>query len=182
MLYLFLAQGFEELEAVAPLDLLRRAELDVLTVGVGGDAVTGVHGITVKTDLADGSPDLDGPFDGIILPGGMPGTLNLEKSAAVQSMLGRAHKEKKLIAAICAAPLIPGRRGYLRDVRACCFPGFEDRLEGAVLSSDPVCADGNVITAKGAGAAVEFGLGIVRYFCGQERARLLASSVQMADR
>jgi len=181
MLYLFLAHGFEETEAIAPLDLIRRAEMEIRTVGVGGILVTGAHGITVKADLAEEELPLqpeDG-FQGIILPGGMPGTLNLEKSPVVQRYMDFAHRENKLIAAICAAPTIPGHKGYLNGVRACCFPGFEEQLSGAILTDGPICRDGNFITAPGAGAALDFGLAIVSYFHGEDRAKLLAAAIQM---
>ena len=178
MLLLFLANGFEEIEAVATLDVLRRAELDVKTVGIGGRAVTGAHGVTVMADYAQGDcPDF-GALQGVVLPGGMPGTLNLEASPLVQSAVDEAAGRGLLVAAICAAPSILGKKGLLRGRRAVCFDGFEGFLEGALPGDAPVCSDENFITARGAGVAVDFGLEIVRYFLGGERAALLRASMK----
>ncbi len=169
MLYLLLAEGFEEIEAVAPLDILRRAEIPVKTVGVTGDVVTGAHGIAIKADVSLNDMEI-ASADGVILPGGMPGTLNLQKASQVIDALNHCAKKKKLIASICAAPMVPGAMGLLEGRRAVCFPGFEDQLEGAVLQEDSVVQDENYITAKGAGVAIQFGAAIVDYCCGvQER-------------
>ncbi len=163
MLYILLADGFEEVEAVAPLDVLRRAEIEVKTIGVTGSTVTGAHGIEITADLQ--ITELDGAIpDGIILPGGMPGTLNLQKSTEVQALLQKCYSSQKLIAAICAAPMIIGELGMLNGRRATCFPGFEDSLTGANLLDDGIVCDGNFITAKGAGVALKFGAAIVDYF------------------
>ena len=167
MLYLFLAEGFEETEAIAPLDILRRAELPVKTVGVTGDVVTGAHGIAVKADIAIDDVEIESA-EGIILPGGMPGTLNLQKNPKVVSCLTHCAEKQKLIASICAAPMIPGAMGLLKGKEAVCFPGFEDQLEDAILKDEPVVCDGNYITAKGAGVALEFGAAIVDYCCGKQ--------------
>lgn len=177
MIYLFLAPGFEEIEALAPLDILRRAQLETATVGVSGRLVTGAHHIGVEADLAPMEVDLSA-MEGIILPGGMPGTLNLEKSPAVQAALEAAAAGKKLIAAICAAPSILGHKGLLQGRRATCFPGFEEQLTGARLESGPVCRDGHIITAKGAGAAIEFGLAIAAYYKGEGAASSLGAAMQ----
>ena len=163
MLYLLLADGFEETEAVAPLDIIRRAEIPIQTVGVGGSEITGAHGIRIAADLTiDEVKESD--IDGVILPGGMPGTLNLQKNPQVIGLLEACEKKHKLIAAICAAPMIPGELDMLKGRMAVCFPGFEDHLEGAVLSEAAVVRDGNFITAKGAGVALKFGAEIVDYF------------------
>lgn len=163
MLYLLLAEGFEETEAVAPLDVIRRAGLSIQSVGVTGAAVTGAHGITIQTDVQI-DDIFGGDMDGVILPGGMPGTLNLQKSLKVTAILNHCLQKEKLIAAICAAPMVLGGLGMLTGRQATCFPGFEDQLDGAVLSDDSVVRDGNFITAKGAGAALEFGAAIVDFF------------------
>ena len=167
MLYLFLAEGFEETEAIAPLDIIRRAELPVKMVGVTGEVVTGAHGIAVKADILIDQVKME-ECSGMILPGGMPGTLNLQKNETVIASLRHCAETKKLIAAICAAPMVPGAMGLLEGKHATCFPGFEDQLEGAILTEKSVVCDGNYITAKGAGVALEFGAAIVDYFCSEE--------------
>lgn len=170
MLYLLLADGFEEAEAICPLDVLRRAEIEVKTVGITGKTVTGAHGIEIKADL--GADDIGSTVpDGIILPGGMPGTLNLQKSPTAKRLLSECFAAGKLIAAICAAPMIPGELGMLHGVRSTCFPGFEENLIGAVLTDDSVVCDKNFITAKGAGVALEFGAAIVDRFVKPDPAR-----------
>lgn len=178
MIYLFLAEGFEETEALATLDVLRRAELEVYTVGVGAKVVTGSHGIPVTADVMDCEVIPDENCDGVILPGGMPGTLNLEKAATVQAFVDYAAEHNKLLCAICAAPSILGHKGLLNGKRAVCFPGYEEQLEGATVPDLPVCVDGNIITAKGAGVSLQFGFEIVRYFKGTDLARHIEAAMQ----
>jgi 4-methyl-5(b-hydroxyethyl)-thiazole monophosphate biosynthesis len=160
MIYLFLANGFEEVEALCPLDLLRRAGLKVTTVGVGGDVIVGAHGIAVQADMPD-TMYRDSKPEMIILPGGMPGASNLDASKTVESALRAAVNSNAYLAAICAAPMILGKRGYLQGKRAICFPGFEEYLDGATLADTRVVTDGKVITAAGMGVALEFGLALV---------------------
>jgi len=160
MIYLFLANGFEEIEALAPLDLLRRAGFKVTTVGIGGDMIVGAHGIAVQADMPeamyrDAKPEM------LILPGGMPGSKNLDESRTVDTALRAASANGAYLAAICAAPMVLGKRGYLEGKKATCFPGFEETLYGAEVVSDKAVIDGKIITAKGAGAASEFGFAIV---------------------
>ncbi len=176
MIYMFLAEGFEEIEALCPLDLMRRAGLDIKTVGVGGELVTGSHGIAVKADMTDADYSDNAP-DMVILPGGMPGTLKLEASGVVQSAVDSAVKNDAYVCAICAAPSILGKKGLLRGKEAVCYPGFEEYLDGAVISDKKVVRDGKIITAKGMGAALDFGLGIVEVFCGKEKAEELRHAV-----
>ena len=177
MVYLFLANGFEEVEALLPLDLLRRAGVEVTTVGVGGDSVVGSHGIEVRADLPetmyrDASPEM------VILPGGMPGALNLDASKTVDTALRAAASHGGYLAAICAAPLVLGKRGYLSGKQAICFPGFEDQLAGAAIPENArVVRDGRVITAIGMGAAMEFGLELVAVLKGEETANALKKAV-----
>lgn len=178
MIYMFLADGFEEVEALCPLDILRRAGLEVTTVGVGGkDTIAGSHGIIVQADI----PDVmyrDSAPDMIILPGGMPGSTNLDESKTVDAALRVAAKKGAFLCAICAAPLVLGKRGYLEGKKAVCYPGFEKYLSGATVSSDEtVVRDGNVITAKGMGAAFEFGLELVRALKDNETAETIKASV-----
>ena len=161
MIYVFLADGFEETEAIAPIDLLRRSGCKVVTVGVGDSVVTGSHGITFMTDTIAQEAPLNDELEMIVLPGGMPGTLNLEKSQYVQAAIDFCVKNNKYIGAICAAPSILGHKGLLNGRKAVCYEGFETQLEGALTGTEPVAADGCFITSRGAGTAVEFGLKLV---------------------
>lgn len=179
MIYLFLAPGFEEIEALCPLDLMRRAGLKVTTVGVGGCDVTGAHGISVRADIADRDFSDDTP-EMVFLPGGMPGTLNLAASDAVKSAIRSVVACDGYLAAICAAPSILGDMGLLAGKEAICFPGFEDRLTGAHISRRRVVLDGKVLTAAGMGVALEMGLKIVEIFCGAEAADKLKHGI-LAD-
>ena len=179
MIYLFLANGFEEVEALCPLDLLRRAGLAVTTVGVGGDVIVGAHGIAVQADIPD-TLFRDSKPDMIILPGGMPGTKNLDESRTVDAALRAANATGACLAAICAAPMVLGKRGYLKGKEATCFPGFEEYLEGATLSKARVVTDGRTVTAAGMGVAMEFGLALVALLQGKEAAERLRSAV-LAD-
>ena len=178
MIYMFLANGFEEVEALAPLDLLRRAGCDVTTVGIGGDTVLGAHGIAVHADLPD-TMYRDSHPEMIILPGGMPGTRHLDESRTVDAALRAAASSGAYLAAICAAPMVLGKRGYLNGKNAVCFPGFEEHLAGATLPDDGarVVCDGKVITAKGMGVALEFGLALVRALKGDAVAEQIRTSV-----
>lgn len=179
MIQVFLAPGFEEIEALTTVDILRRAGLETVTVAIGtpGRAVEGAHGITVTADIKE--DDAEGlSAQALVLPGGMPGTRNLEKSAVVGRCIEQAAKTGAYLCAICAAPSILGHKGLLNGRQAVCFPGFEQELEGAVLRRDPVVADGGIITAKGAGVAVEFALAIVAELASPEEARSLKESLQ----
>ena len=178
MLYMFLADGFEEVEALCPLDLLRRAGLDTKTVGVGGKSITGAHGITVVADMTENELDDTAPT-AVILPGGMPGTTNLDASPVVHRALDDAKKSNALISAICAAPMILGKRGDLRGKKAVCYPGFEKYLDGAEVPGMDVTVvtDGKLITARGMGVAPEFGLALVAALCSPEKADELRRAV-----
>ena len=149
MVYVFLADGFEDIEALAPIDILRRANVDVKTVGVTGKEVTSSHGVTVKADISVSDIKLDSDLELIVLPGGMPGTLNLEASVGVQKAIDFCAANDKYIAAICAAPSILGHKGLLKGKKATCFPGFEKDLVGADACSDLVVIDGKFITGNG---------------------------------
>lgn len=176
MVYLFLANGFEEIEALTPLDVLRRAGVLVTTVGVGGDSVLGAHGIRVQADIPD-TMYRDAAPDMIILPGGMPGSEHLDNSRTVDAALRAAAAKDSYLCAICAAPMVLGKRGYLQGKRAVCYPGFEQHLQGAEVTDGRVEIDGHVITAKGMGAALEFGLALVEVLCGKQKAEQIAASV-----
>lgn len=176
MIYFFLAEGFEEIEALCPVDLCRRVGIDAMTVSITDSReVTGSHGITVKADLT--AADALGDFDMIALPGGLPGTTNLEASPLVQGAIDRALAENKYIAAICAAPMVLGKRGILQGKEAICFPGFEQHLAGAAISAKKVVLDGKILTAAGMGVSHDFGLAIVEIFKGKETADKLGSTV-----
>ncbi len=161
MVYVFLADGFEEIEALSVVDILRRAEIATKTVGVSGEYVTGAHDIVVKADITDKEIKKD-DITAVVLPGGMPGAVNLKNSAVVEDILLYLAANDKIIAAICAAPLVLGNLGLLKNKTATCYPGFENELIGAEYKEVPVCTDGNIITAFGPGAAVDFGLELVR--------------------
>lgn len=178
MVYCFLAEGFEELEAIAPIDMLRRADVEVITVGVTGKNVTGSHGITFVSDITADEVVLSDKLEAVILPGGMPGTLNLEKSNKVQKAIDFAVEEGKYVCAICAAPSILGHKGLLIGKEATAFPGFEKDLEGAEISNAYVCSDGKFITARGAGVAVDFGLEIVAKLVSKEKSIELKRTIQ----
>ncbi len=180
MIYVFLADGFEEVEALAPVDILRRAELEVKTVGVGGKNITGSHGITVVADIEEKDITTD-DMDMMILPGGMPGTLNLERSPIVTACAEYCARNNIYLAAICAAPSILGHMGLLKGKEAICFPGFEGQLTGAVISDKFVCVDGNIITAKGMGVAVQFGLTLAGLMAGQHEADHIHASIQCEE-
>ncbi len=178
MVYVFLAQGFEEMEAVAPIDLLRRAGCDVQTVAVGSSrTVVGSHGIPMTADITTAEVKTDS-LEAVILPGGMPGTLHLEADATVQAMIDTAVSRQLVIGAICAAPSILGHKGLLDGKKAVCFPGFEHALRGAQVVSSTVVTDGRFVTAKGAGAATEFGLALVNLLVSPEKARELREGIQ----
>lgn len=178
MVYVFLADGFEEVEALTPVDLMRRAGVEVKTVGVTGEIVTGSHKIPVKTDITVDEVELDDNIEMIVLPGGMPGTINLQNDVYVDQTIDFCVNNDKYLAAICAAPKILGGKGLLDGKEAICFPGFEDELLGAKLSEDIVAVDGKIITAKGAGAALKFGLKIVEILVSKEQADKLEESLQ----
>lgn len=171
MVYVFLADGFEEIEALTPVDLLRRAGAEVVTVGVTGMTVTGAHRISVTADISaeaalaaleQNVPEM------IVLPGGLPGADNLNASGCVDAFIKKCAANGSFIAAICAAPYILGVRGILKGRMATCFPGFEDRLEGAQHYDCDVIRDHNIITGRAMGAATEFALELVAALYGDE--------------
>ncbi len=177
MVYLFLAQGFEETEAVAPVDLLRRAGAGVKTVGIGGQHITGVNGIEVTADIADTQISVD-DMEMVVLPGGVPGTNNLENSPIVRASIQYCVQNGKKVAAICAAPSILGHMGLLSGHSAVCYPGYEKELSGAKIASEPVCVSGNFITARGAGVAIPFGLKLVEVLFDKQKANEIKKQVQ----
>ena len=160
-----LADGFEEVEAVTPIDFLRRAGVEVLAVGVAGKTATGSHGVTISADVELGR--LSGDMDGVVLPGGMPGARNIADSAAAVDLVRRALEGGKIVAAICAAPaVVLGAHGLLRGRRFTCYPGFEKEVRDAVFSPDRVVVDGNLITSRGPDTAAEFALALIEKIVG----------------
>ena len=177
MVYLFLADGFEEVEALTQVDYLRRAGVYVTTVGVTGEYVTGTRGITVKADALLENTAFCGDVEMIILPGGLGGVNNMKASAKVVETIKCAANNGKYIAAICAAPYILGVRGMLRGKMATCFPGFEDRLEGAQYYDCDVIRDGEIITGRAMGAATEFSLELVDAIKGEGAAEEMREKI-----
>lgn len=177
MIYVFLAEGFEEVEALTPVDMLKRCELEVVTVGIGGQAVMSSHNVPVLANIEDKDIVLDENLDMIILPGGMPGTLNLEKNPNVQKAIDFCVENNKYIGAICAAPSILGHKGLLDEKKATCYTGFETQLGNAIVSDEPVCTDGNIITSRGAGTAMRFSFELVKLLTSEERCNILKKSV-----
>lgn len=176
-----LVDGFEETEAVAVVDVLRRAEVQVSLLGVAhggksGRKVTGNHGITVAADAAlDDVIALGTPFDCVVLPGGMPGAAHLRDSVKVRDFVVGQHARGAIAAAICAAPIALAAFGLLQGKRATCFPGFEAQLVGATAQTDDVVVDGTIVTSRAIGTALRFALVLVEAMVGKDTARALAA-------
>lgn len=180
MVYVFLANGFEEIEALAPIDILRRAGVEVVTVGVGSSEIVSSHKVKFGTDTTVDKIVLDDKLEMVVLPGGMPGTLNLENDDYVQAAIDYCVNNDKYVAAICAAPSILGHKGLLNGKEATCYPGFEEALEGVKLSEKYVACDGKFITARGAGVCIEFGLKLAEKLTNAEKADNIKKSIQCA--
>lgn len=178
-MYVFLADGFEEIEALAPVDVMRRAGLSVTTVSVtNSQIVIGAHGIPVVADaMFDELNYTDASL--LFLPGGLPGATNLEAHAGLcQLLTAKATQEDVVISAICAAPLVLGGLGLLNGKRATCYPGFEDTMQGAEYTAEKVTVDGNIFTACGPAAAWDLGFTFVEHFCGDGKAEELRKGMQ----
>ena len=156
IVYVFLADGFEEVEAITVVDILRRAEVEVLTVGISSKTLVGAHDIVVQADIDICELAMDNNIEMIVLPGGMPGVYNLKKSKKVIEVLRYANNNGIYIAAICAAPTILGEQNMLYERQAVCFPGMEEELLGAKVVNNNVVVDGNIVTGKNMEAALEF--------------------------
>jgi 4-methyl-5(b-hydroxyethyl)-thiazole monophosphate biosynthesis len=175
--YLFLATGFEEAEAVGTTDVLRRGEVELTTVSITGErAVTGAHGIPVVADQLFEDSDFS-DADALILPGGGPGSQMLNGHAALKKQLVRQYEQNKIVAAICAAPLVLGGLGLLKGKNATCYPGIEPQLTGAILTGKPAVTDGNIITGKGPGLVFDFGLALLTALQGAETANSVAADL-----
>ena len=172
-----LAEGFEEIEAVTIIDVLRRAGLNAVTVSVTGNRVVkGAHNIEMRADLLFEEVDYS-TGEMIILPGGMPGAKNLNEHAGLKSQIIEYQKNGKYLAAICAAPIVFGNLGILKGKRAVCYPGYEAHLLGAEVKNVPYIVDNKIITGRGVGAALQFSLEIVRILKGEESALQLRKAM-----
>ena len=174
---IFMADGCEEIEGLTVVDIVRRAGIDITTISISDKKeVAGAHGITFLADAKKDEVDFS-TLDGIVLPGGMPGTINLGADETVDKVIREFAAGGKMVAAICAAPSVLGQAGLLNGKHATSYPGFEPKLTGAVTSEDPVVQDGNVITSRGMGTAIAFALEIVSYFTDKKTADKLAESI-----
>ena len=181
MIYVFLADGFEEVEAIAPIDLLRRAGKEVVTVGVTGKVVMGAHSIPVTADITQEALTDFAEAEMIVLPGGMPGTLTEEASSVVQAAIDYCAEKGIPMGAICAAPSILGHKGLLCGKQATCYTGFEKELSGAEIAAKGVVTDGTITTARGAGVAVDFGLELIAVLCGKDMSDQIRSAILCDD-
>lgn len=176
--YIFFAEGFEEIEGLVVVDVLKRGGVDVKMVSNTEDVfVTSSHGVMIKCDQAFGANDYS-DADLLVLPGGMPGTTNLKNNKGLMDLVIKHYSLGKRLAAICAAPSILGELGLLKNKRATCFPGFEEKLLEAKLTSEKVVTDGLITTAKGMGAGLLFALELLAILEGPEVADKIARAVQ----
>lgn len=174
---IFMADGCEEIEGLAVVDIVRRAKMDITMISINGKReVTGAHNVVFLADTLASEVDFE-ELDAIVLPGGGQGTRNLAADATVNQVIKKFAAEGKLVCAICAAPSVLGAAGILQGKKATCYPGFEDKLTGALVSEKAVVTDGNIITGRGMGAAIPFGLEIVRYLQGEEAAETIRSGI-----
>jgi 4-methyl-5(b-hydroxyethyl)-thiazole monophosphate biosynthesis len=177
MVYLFLGTGFEEIEAVATIDVLRRAEIELTTISVMNErTVEGTHGVRIEADKMFDEADFANA-EMLILPGGMPGTLNLGAHEGLSIAIREQNKKGRWIAAICAAPSILGKMHLLRNLQAVCYPGFEDQLEEAFVSNERVMVSGNIVTSKGPGCTIEFALQLATILKGEDVAKAVAEGM-----
>ena len=176
MILVLLADGFEEIEALSPVDMLRRAGLEVKTASISGSDALGAHGIRVQCDMEADEVDISS-VEAVIFPGGMPGATNLDASPFTDRVISAVNERGGIIAAICAAPLVLGRRGLLRGRCATCYPGFEDELMGARVLDRGVVTDGNIVTARGMGVALEFSEELIKLLCGEDKARSISQAI-----
>ncbi|MCR5640626.1 MAG: DJ-1/PfpI family protein [Lachnospiraceae bacterium] len=174
---IFMANGCEEIEALTVVDLLRRAGISIDMLDLEGTKVVrGAHGITIQSDGTIDEADAM-QYDGIVLPGGMPGTTHLKEDERVCQWVREFAISGKLVAAICAAPTVLGHCGILKGKKATCYPGCEDGLNGANFSTDSVVIDGNIVTSRGMGTAIDFGLALITYLLDEETSKQLAQGI-----
>ncbi|QHQ59898.1 DJ-1 family protein [Anaerocolumna sedimenticola] len=178
MVYIFLADGFEEIEGLTVVDLLRRAEIQICMVSItGSKQVLGSHNIKIEADELYGESDYSNA-DMLILPGGMPGTKHLAEHQELVTLLKLFNKEGRRIAAICAAPSVLGMNGILQGKRVTCYPGYEDKLQGGVVTGNKSEADLNIITGKGMGVSIDFSLRIIETLKDKKTAEKIAAAIQ----
>ena len=171
MVYVFLAEGFEEVEALAPIDMLRRAGVSVTTVGVTGKVVTGSHGVPVTADITQDALQLDASLEMIVLPGGMPGAENLHNCQPLQELLKAQNAKKGKIAAICASPaVVLGQLGLIEGKRATCYPGFEKLCTGAKMEDARCVTEDNIVTANGPSSVTNMCYAIITISKGKQTA------------
>ena len=181
MIYAFLATGFEEVEALGPIDVCRRAGLEVTTVSIMEDlTVTGAHGVGIVADSMFEDNDYS-DADMLFLPGGMPGAANLDAHEGLRNVILAHHQAGKALAAICAAPMVYGNLGLAKGKKMTCYPGFEQFLTGAIYTAALVERDGLMFTGKGPAAALGLGYAIVEHFCGQDVADQLRQGMMYND-
>lgn len=174
---IFFAEGYEEIEALSVVDICRRCDLTIDMISVTEEMqVEGAHGIKVGMDKTFSQTDF-AEYDMIVLPGGGGGTKGLEAHQGLMAQVDAFYEEGKYVAAICAAPSILGHRGILRGRKACCYPGFESHLEGAQVTAGPVEISEHVITSRGMGTSIPFGLAIAEVFCGADKAEEMAKAI-----
>jgi 4-methyl-5(b-hydroxyethyl)-thiazole monophosphate biosynthesis len=176
MVYVLLGTGFEEMEAIAPIDLMRRADIQVLTVGVTGKTVYGSHNIGVEADILIDEMDLT-DLDMIVLPGGLGGVASARASRSAMEALDFAWKNGKFVAAICAGPTVLADLGITDGKHATCYPGCEDGMGSAIMEETAAVRDGKVITGTSAGCAVPFGLALIEALKGSEEADRIAKQI-----
>lgn len=174
---IFMADGCEEIEGLTVVDIVRRAKMEIVMISITGKReVTSSHQVTFLTDALAAEVDYD-TLDGIVLPGGMPGTLNLQEDETVNKVIRQFATEGRLVCAICAAPSVLGAADVLEGKWATCHPGFEEKLTGAKVEEKEVVVDGNVITSRGMGTAIPFALSLVSQLVSEEKAQELAQSI-----
>lgn len=176
MIYMLLGTGFEETEAVAPLDLLRRAGISVATVGINGKLIKGSHGIGIEADVEIAEMDFN-QMEGIILPGGLGGVASIKASEVALNAIRFAWENGKLVAAICAGPTILAQLGITDGKRATCYPGCEEQMGSAIMVNAAAVTDGNVVTGTSAGCAVPFGLALIAALKGDAAAEAIAQQI-----
>ncbi len=178
MIYVFLANGFEEVEAITPIDYIRRCEITLQTVGVKSQVIKSSRDVSILTDIDDEQIVLDENLKMIILPGGMPGTLNLEKNTNVQRAIDYCVEHDIYIGAICAAPSILGHKGLLKGKKFTCWDGFQADIQDAEFTGEPVEVDGKIITARGAGVSEDFAFKLIELLTNKETVERLYGNLK----
>lgn len=177
-IWTFLAEGFEEVEALTVVDILKRAKFEVTMVSISEDLfVTSSHNVVVKADKKISELESELP-DVIFLPGGMPGTLNLGEHEGLKDLILKAVEQDKIMAAVCAAPSVYGQMGLLKGRKATCYPGFEDKLLGAEYQAEQVVVDGKFVTSQGMGTCIPLGLKLVELLSSEETAVQVKNSIR----